>query len=249
MRKLAALLFILLPVSAIAQKAEVGITGGICSNTTPTGTIYYIADKPIQSFAGSATFLSNLPNKHFQLGVDIYGVGLANKASKALATPYFGRYIGGNNETFTYAKLALSICPVINYKVNLSEDGYVYAGLALGIAGSYAQPQTSGNSDGSQVTFRGINGGFGFTGGGQAGITYAVTSRIALNGEIAIRYYHLSFTTSDSYPGGANVNLNTLAFPITVGIRYRIGFEKQLNYETGRYQIAKDRKYKNHTAK
>jgi hypothetical protein len=250
MKKLFLFLLISLPFSVMAQKAEVGINAGFSSNTSPSGNIYYVADKPMQNLALSATFVGNIPNTHFQVGADIYAIGLANKASKALAEPYFGRIIGGNNETFTYAKLAISVCPVFNYKYNLSDNGYVYAGLALGIVGSLADPQKPSNSDGSEVTFRGINGGFGFTGGGQAGITYAITSRIALNAEIALRYYYLSFTTSDSYPGGSsNIHLGTLAYPITFGIRYRMGFEKQLNYATGRYEIAKERKFKNHTEK
>jgi len=250
MKKLLLLSFACLPIVAMAQKVEVGVTGGISMNTAPTGTIYYIASGTAQNFAGSATFVSNMVNKHFQIGADIYALGLSNKATSALAIPYFGRQIGGNGETFTYAKAVISICPIFNYKYNLNEDGYIYGGVALGIAGSYATPETPSNSDGSQTTFRGINGGFGFTGGGQIGITYAVTPRIALNGEVALRYYHLSFTASDSYPGGANVSLGTLAYPMTIGIRYRIGFEKQLNYATGRYQIVREheRKYK-HTEK
>lgn len=238
-------------MAAFAQKAEVGVTGGFASNTAATGSIYYVGDKPVQSFAGSITFLANIPNTHFQLGADVYGLGLANKASKQLDIPYFGRKLGGNGETFTYAKLAISVCPIFNYKLDFSEQGYVYGGLALGIAGSIADPQKASNSDGSSVTFRGINGGFGFTGGGQLGACYAVTPRIALNAEVALRYYHLTFSTSPSYPNGPSVDLNTLAYPITFGIRYRMGFEKQLNYETGRYQIVrnKDRKYKAHAEK
>jgi len=247
------LLLVLMPFLGMAQQAEVGLTGGFTANTAPSGSIYYIANKPVENFAASATFVGNIKNTNFQLGVDIYALGLSNKASQALPIPYFGRIIVGNGETFTYAKAVISVSPIANYKVKISDDGYVYGGLALGLAGSYAEPQSHNNSDGSAVTFRGINGGFGFTAGGQLGVSYAITTRIALNAEFALRYYHLTFATSETYPpgGATSVSLGTLAYPLTFGIRYRMGFEKQLNYENGRYQVIRkrDQKRKSHTEK
>lgn len=232
-----------------AQKGEVGITGGISSNSAPSSTtIYYLADKAATNYAGSLTMVANLGG-HYQFGGDIYILQLANTSSKTYNNPYgLPGLVGNDGKKFQYAQYCISICPVFNFKYTFNEKIYGYAGLAGGFAFSKTTTNSLDPNYRTDLAFRGIDGGIGYTCGGQLGVSYAITPKIAINAEFALRYYYLAFTVSNNYPFGSgekanlntgpNVNISTLAYPATIGIRYRFGgFERQLNYETGKMEI------------
>jgi hypothetical protein len=252
MNKILLLAVVVLPSIAFGQKAELGITGGICSNSAPSSSnIYYLADKSATNYAGSLTMVSNL-NDHYQFGGDLYVLQLANTSSKTYRNPYGATgTIGNDGKKFQYAQFCISLCPVFNYKYTVSDNVYVYGGIAAGFAFTHTTSNSNDPNYAPNLGFRGIDGGLGYTAGGQIGVSYAISARIAINAELALRYYYLAFTVSGNWPNGGavgaggepnnlgpNISLTTLAYPTTIGVRYRFGgFEKQLNYETGKMEI------------
>jgi hypothetical protein len=135
--------------------------------------------------------------------------------------------------------LAYSIRPVLNYKLKKTKVYELYVGASAGPCLSHNEKQTQYNSDGSRIDFRGIDGGLGFTSGFHAGINRNFLTRIALTIEASAQYYYLSFVTSESYPTGTNVHFSTMAFPVSIGIKYKMGYAKVLNYKTGKLYIPK----------
>jgi|GEM_PF-6347358 len=234
MNKLILLAFIL-PAAAFGQKSEIGINGGIATNTAPTGTIYYLGNNYSINESFGMYWLKKINNSNISVGGGIYGVELANASSKVYN--YFGTSIGNNGLKFTYAKYAYSVGPIVNYTFLKHRGQSFYVGGNGGFCVSRTEGQTENNSDGSKKTFRGIDGGLGFAGGLHLGMDITFLKRMAVNIDAGAEYYKLSFSLSESFPTGKGVSLQTFAFPLSIGIKYRMGFVKQLDYKTGKFII------------
>jgi hypothetical protein len=228
-------LFSMLPSVAFAQNTELSLTGGISLNGQPSANMYYVGNKSALNYAASFTYLRNIDlNDHWQIGGDLYVHSLASKSSKTYN--YLGDEIGGDNKRFEYAKAVLTPDFITNYKFHLDDDEYIYAGAALGLVYTI-NDHTSTNP---RYTYKGPNGGIGASTGVQAGIVYGISPRLALNGELAMRYYYITYDAPAPYRNGEELHYGIVTVPITVGIRYRIGFERQYNVTTGRYMLLRN---------
>lgn len=230
-------LLIMLPIAAIGQKCELGLNIGACTNTIPTGTIYYIGNKYSINTDFSIYCLKKASIADITIGVGIYGVELANGSSRVY--DYFGTNIGNNGLKFIYANFAYSVRPIINYTYFKHRNQYYYVSASAGPCLTSAERQTPKNSDGSKITFRGIDGGIGYTGGLHLGMDINFSVRMAVNIAAGAEYYNLKFSPSETFPTGRNVNLQTIAYPFSIGIKYKIGYEKHLDYETGKFIIVR----------
>jgi hypothetical protein len=240
----------LTPAIGYSQVAELGVSGGLSLHTGAFGNIYYKAAKMGSSPTASLTFLVNtnrmsesrLTN---QVGFNVYYTfKLQNETGKTYI--YFYESIGNDGKPFRYANYVLSFSPMVNWKYRLSDVSYVYGGVSAGIAGSRNVSNHKGmDFIGTDVTYKAPDGGLGYCAGIQGGWTQRLTQRIALNADIAVRYYNLSFAVNDkNYPGGTKFSYGTVVIPVTVGIRYRMGWPKELNHGNGRRRIIKEEIHK-----
>jgi hypothetical protein len=229
-----------------AQIAELGVSGGLAVHTGASGSIYYKAEKANATPVGGALLLVNVNRLSearikWQVGaIANYFSTIKNEASTTQF--YFGDTIGNDGRFFRYAKSMLSAGALVNAKYPLSDISYAYAGVTAGIAASRntSHRSAAGFATGD-ITYTAPDGGRGYYAGLHAGITYRATQRLALNAEAGLRYYNLHFSVEDkTYPGGTEFNYSTMMIPVTIGIRYRIGFPRQINYETGRMELIRD---------
>jgi hypothetical protein len=236
----------MVPFCSQAQNSELGLAGGIGLHSAPGGDIHYKADQGGSSPLICLTYVSNR-NRYseskltWQIGFDAFAVmSVKNKSNDTFS--YFAQTIGNDGKDFRYANYLLSFSPLVNLKYKLSDVTYVYGGLSAGAAGtrnvSNVKPQ---DFVGTDVTYKAPDGGIGFCGAIQAGIVQRITQRIAVNAQVGFRYYSLTYKANDiNYPGGNVFSYNTTMIPVIVGIRYRMGWLKEYNSATGRYELVKE---------
>jgi hypothetical protein len=246
MRNLFTLLVAMLPLIATAQNSEIGLSGGIGIVSAPSGSIYFKADQSTTAPSAMFTYVANL-NRYseskltWQVGFDITSyINIKHESSQTY--DYFTKTIGNDGKYFRYAKVLLSVSPLVNMKYKLSDVTYVYGGMCVGIAGtnntSNRKPQ---DFEGSEYTYKAPDGGKGFVAGMHLGITQRIVQRLAVNAQVGFRYYNLGFNVDDrSYPGGTSFRYSTTIIPVMVGIRYRMGWLKEYNSYKGRYQIVQE---------
>lgn len=211
MKKLLLFAF-LLSTKLSAQQLEIGTAGGASVNTKPTDNMYYKAGKLSPNYAASAIAMYNI-NSIFQVGVQF---GISELSARSSDQYYYlGKTIGGDNKRFVYGKMTTALCVVGNAKLHLSKS-YVYGGIAFG----YGATRHDSKKLNANEAYRAANGGDGWVAGAQVGYVLGLSSRWALNAEIAARYYKLYYDAAATT--GAQLRYGIVAFPVTVGIRYRI---------------------------
>lgn len=226
------LFLFLFPVIAFAQKYEIGIGGGVSINSKPTNNMYFRGDKLAMNYATELTVLKNLSN-NFQVGFDIHMLELSRKSNLVYIND--GNSIGNDNKKFVYATYAFSFCAVVNKKVYVDEN-YFYFGAGMGLAIA----RNNSNSTSSNASYQAPDGGFGLTVGIQAGYTVNLSDRFALNMELAARYYDLDYDAhAPVVTPYTNIHYRIVSYPATIGIRYRLGYDKKLDPTTGETQIVK----------
>ena len=204
---------LLLPFAASAQ-TEIGIDGGISANTAPTANMPYKSNSPAPNYAGLASIIFNL-SKHCQLGLQVRAEGLSGRSNHSY-TDFHGNEIGDDGKRFVYAAPLLTADVVLNRRVGFGK-GYFYYGIAAGGAGSI-----NSHSNGNNVSYRAPDGGIGYEAGVQIGYTLGITSSLGVNMELAARYINLSYTAhAPSSSDDALLHYGIVAFPLTIGIRYR----------------------------
>jgi len=204
---------LLLPFAAQAQ-TELGIGGGISANTAPTGNMPYKSNNPAPNYAGMASVIFNL-STNWQLGLQVRAEGLSGRSSHTYTDPH-GNEIGDDGKRFVYAAPLLSGDIVLNRRVGFGK-GYFYYGIAAGGAGS-----VNNHSISNSVSYRAPDGGVGYEAGLQIGYTLGVTSSLGVNMELAARYINLSYTAhAPASSTDALLHYGIVAFPLTIGIRYR----------------------------
>lgn len=240
------LLILLLPLYTFAQKSELGISAGIALNSAPSGSLFFKADKPGITPAIALTQTWNL-NRYseslvtWQVGVGVYNfAGFRNQSDRTYV--YFNDTIGNDGRDFRYAYYAYAIGPVANLKYKLNDLAYIYGGASFCIAGSRnTSNRSAADFRGKDYTYTAPDGGIGYYARLHGGITYRLSQRIAVNAEIGYSYYHLNFKVNDlSYPGGTEFSYATKLVPFTAGIRYRMGWAKEISRESGRKRIVKE---------
>ena len=233
-------------ISSYAQVAELGVSGGLAVHTGAGGSIYYKAQRATAPPLAGATLLVNvdrLSEARIKWQVGAVGNYFATLKNQTTITQfYFNDTIGNDGRFFRYAKYMLSLGGVVNAKYKLSDISYAYAGATAGVAVSRnTSHRSAADFATGEITYTAPDGGRGYYAGLQFGVSYRATQRIALNAEAGLRYYNLHFSVEDkSYPGGTEFNYSTMIIPITIGVRYRIGFPKQINYETGKMELMRD---------
>lgn len=230
-----------MPLCAIAQRSELGIGGGIMLTTAPGGTMYYKATESNTTPVLNLSYLANMTVRTesrltTQLGFNIHVMSFAHESADTFN--YFNVSIGNDGKEFIYAKTAIAVSPLINFKYKLSDRAYVYYGASIGLVGSRTSgaPRNGNEVATGEKSYIAPDGGLGFCAGLQGGFTRRLSQRLALNAEVGFRYYKLSYKVDDvSYPGGVAFSYSTIGVPVTIGIRYRMGWEKQYNSE-GKYR-------------
>ena len=216
MKKIFAFLFSLLPVVSYSQNMEVALSGGVLVNTAPSDNMYYKADKYVVNYAGQLAILYNFA-PHLQAGLEGHLFSLSNTSSATYISPTTGATIGSDNKKFVYASLATSVCAVGNAKLNIGY-GYAYAGLALG----YALTRNDSKTLSADEVYKAPDGGKGFVLGAQVGFVHGISASLGVFLEVAMRYCDLKYDAQAPFMHpAADLHYSVIAFPATVGIRYR----------------------------
>lgn len=225
-------LLLLLPFLSPAQTYELGAGGGISINGKPTNNLYFRGDKLTVNYASYLSLLKNLKDD-VQLGVDIHMLELSRKSS--VAYDFEGKTIGGDNKRFVYAKYALSIDAFLNKKYYLGQN-YVYGGVAMGLG--IARNNSHNLPD--NVSYGAPDGGYGLSVGAQVGYVYNIDSRWAVNAELDVRYYDFDYKAiAPIVRPFTNIHYRIVAYPLTVGVRYKFNYFKRPNAATGEQEIVK----------
>lgn len=231
--------------SVFAQKSEIGIGGGATILSGASGNIHYKATEGSTAGTLTLTYAYNLHHVYTeskltaQTGFNIHVLKLAGESTDTFQ--YFGQTIGNDGKAFIYAKNAIAVCPMINIKYRMSARTYIYGGASVGVIyGVNSSNKRWQDFEGKEYTYTAPNGGAGLALGLQAGVNQRVTQRLAINLEVGLRRYNLHYKVDDaSYPGGFAFNYNTMAIPVTLGVRYRMGWEKEYD-KSGRLRPASD---------
>lgn len=232
----------LLPVFCFAQQLEVNAAVGGAMHMGAGGNIYFKADKPGVTPVGAARLIFNNyihtdRRTTWQIGVEgMYYMELRNRSDKKYS--YLGIDIGGDGRYFRYATDAVAGMLLGNIKYRFSESAYSYAGLGVGWVQTRNESNRSPDDFKDQpYTYTAPDGGAGPCGGLQLGYCRNITGRLALNAELALRYYSIGYSVSDiSYPGGTSFSYGMLAVPVTVGLRYFVGYPPEWRYTWRTYK-------------
>jgi hypothetical protein len=226
------LTFLLLPFLATAQTYELGAGGGISLNGKPTNNLYFKGDKLTVNYASYLSLLKNMKDD-VQMGIDIHMLELSRKSS--VIYDFEGRNIGGDNKRFVYAKYAFSIDAVLNKKYYIGKN-YVYGGIAAGL--SIARNNAHNLPD--NVSYGAPDGGYGLSVGVQLGYVYNIDNRWALNAEVDARYYDFDYKAiAPIVRPFTNIHYRIVAYPLTIGVRYKFSYFKKPNATTGEPEIVK----------
>lgn len=223
--------------SAQAQQAadfnwELGLNGGVNSNTVPGGNSkLYDGTKGTWNAAGSFKVAYNI-NENWQIGGEL-------GAQKWVTTGMWpindanGQTLESRKVTFVIANPAMSICAQANHMTpTYSEYKHynktnLYYGITLGILPTLNDGQVSHskynqapNPSYVYTSQYDYGYGMGFTAGVQIGYSYYFIPRFGVNIEAAGRYAMVG--TSDVNYDHINERYHTFYFPVTVGIRYRM---------------------------
>lgn len=226
------LTFLLLPFLTNAQTYELGAGGGISINGKPTNNLYFKGDKLTVNYASYLSLLKNMKDD-VQMGIDIHVLELSRKSS--VMYDFEGRNIGGDNKRFVYAKYAFSIDAVLNKKYYIGKN-YVYGGIAAGL--SIARNNAHNLPD--NVSYGAPDGGYGLSVGAQLGYVYNIDNRWALNAEVDARYYDFDYKAiAPIVRPFTNIHYRIVAYPLTIGVRYKFSYFKKPNATTGEPEIIK----------
>ena len=211
------LLFLLvLHITVDAQNIEIGLAGGISTNSAPSDNIYYKSDKAAINYGGTLTVLYNFMD-HMQYGIEAHVLELSGTSDKVY-TGLNGLPIGGDDKKFVYAKNDAAVCGVFNGRLDVGR-GYVYAGAALG----YNISRQSSTTLASNESYRTPDGGHGFVFGAQLGYVYGVSHKLGFFAEAAYRYIDLKYDAeAPAIAPKTDLHYHLTAMPVMIGIRYRI---------------------------
>ncbi|MBA3828877.1 MAG: outer membrane beta-barrel protein [Taibaiella sp.] len=199
-----------------AQNIEIGAAGGISINGIANGNMVYTAEKPVINYAASGIVMYNFAD-HMQAGLEGHALALSGTSDKVYMGPN-GSPIGGANKRYVYSELDASLCAVFNGRINFG-NGYVYAGPAVGYNIARNHSKTYADND----AYKAPDGGQGIVFGAQGGYVRGLSDRFGLYAEIAIRYYDLKYTAeAPNVHPQSELHYHLLAYPLVVGVRYRL---------------------------
>lgn len=196
MKRLFFSILFLLPVAAFCQRFEVGVSGGVSTNTVPSTLEYGSFD---MAFSPSAKIQGLYNKKRLQFGLSVAYNRLRNTSEST--------YGGETQKVSSYwADPAIGINAVANYKLT-GKTSYPYIGVAVGyLMGGEPDVKAIGGSS-SGVEF-GINAGY---------VHYL--KRFGIFGELSPRMAFMKYSDAGR---GMDEKYNIGYFPLTVGVRYKI---------------------------
>jgi len=205
--------------SVQAQRLELGVGGGFCTNTAPQGNLEYVSDQSLVNYAGTLKLMYTSATT-WQLGIDAHVFELSGKSSKVYPG-YFrspAETVGGDNKKLVYAKFASTYSFVGNKAFLFTEGkGYFYIGLALGYSSTRNNPVDHNNNE----SYNGPDGGRGLNLGGQLGIVKDFSPKVGFNIDVAVRYMDLHYDAeAPLILPQEKLEYSLVAIPVTVGIRY-----------------------------
>ena len=229
------LVFLLLStVAAQAQKFEYGFGGGISTNAQPSGNMYYVGDKSTVNYAGGLWGLYNSWTG-WQLGLNIHMLELSSTSSTVYTDArYPSITYGGDDKRFVYSAYTTSLVGIVNKKL-LQGASDLYMGFAFG----FALAKNDAYNRGSNESYKAPDNGNGLVVGMQFGYNYNFNQLLALNLEVAPRYYDLHYgETAPHMNTTSNLNYQIWAFPMTIGFRFRLESADRGNplYDYERYR-------------
>ncbi len=234
MKKIILAFLMLSPCLAFGQKFEVGIGGGISSNTQPAGNMYYIGNQSIINYAGTVSAVYNSWSG-WQLGLNIHELELASTSSVVFHdATYPSITYGGDDKKFVYSAYTTSLCGIVNKKAMIGKSD-IYLGFAVGFALAKNDPDNRGPNE----SYKAPDNGNGLVLGMQAGYNYNFNPLFAFNIDLAARFYDLHYNvTAVNENTTSNLNYQIWAFPVTVGFRFRIASADRTNpvYDYDRYR-------------
>jgi hypothetical protein len=210
----------LLPACAFAQKVEIGIGGGISTNTAASDNMPYKANINIINYAANAKVLYN-GEGGLQIGLEFGSSRLAGKTTNS----YYNfnthvNIVGNDGKLLVYSRLTPFALIQLNYKLELSPKSYVYGGMAAGYAQAIDKHENNANE--GYVT---PDGGHGYVAGLQIGYTQYLSDRWGFDLQAAGRYYGFFYDAHiPTGPGGLDeerLKYGVGAVPVTLQIRYR----------------------------
>jgi hypothetical protein len=221
---------------ASAQRVEIGLGAGAAMHTGMGGSIFYKATNAGISPAATGSIYYNF-NQHndkklnLQVGAEAsHGMELRNTSTTTYS--YFNLPIGNDGKYFRYAQEWTGAALLGNVKYRYSERAFAYGGIAVGMLQTRNESNRSGSDFADKpYTYTAPDGGQGIGGGIQLGYNYRLSRRFAINAEVAARYYSIAYEVNDaSYPGGTSFNYAMLMVPVTLGVRYSIGYPPEWRY-------------------
>jgi len=232
MRKIATMLFLLLPAVMHAQRFEIGVSGGLSVNSKPTNNMYYQGDIVTYNYASQLTILSNNSRK-WQTGLDIHVLELSRGSNYRYY--YNDNFIGGDGKRFLYSRITTSFCAVATRKIYISpvSKSYFYVGVAGGLVIARNNSQIAS----ADASYKAPVGGKGVEVGAQLGFSYSVSSRFSLYSEFAPRYFDLDYDAAAPKEHLYNLHYRIVTYPLVIGFRYKFGYDKKLDSKTGEWLL------------
>jgi hypothetical protein len=217
--------FILLMVAlsgcafSYGQKFEVGVNGGLGFNTVPLGEEYSTGRTVNRKVSPSVTVSATAMyvRKKWYYGIEVGSMPLSynfHTFTHYTLNGFTRQDFGWQEVEIRIAKPAIPVKAVIertwHYK-KFSIYGTVTPGYVFISNSSSIREEDSANT----ITFHYVaRHGHGLTFGLHVGGTYYLSERVGINAQAGTDYYRLTFSSDDFYA--------LLAFPFTVGFRYKL---------------------------
>jgi hypothetical protein len=216
MKKLIAAIILSFPLSLYAQNVEIMLGGGASLNSSPTTNMAYSGEKIcFTNYAAQLGFLYNFA-EDWQAGLQGTVLQLSRISDKVYAGPD-GTPIGGSGKHYVYSNEDATVYAIINRKMNIG-NGYFYGGLAAG----YGIARNNSKSLPDNVAYEAPDGGKGYAAGAQIGYVIGINSRLGIYAEGAFRYMDLKYDAeAPNVHPHTDLHYQIMAFPLTVGLRYR----------------------------
>ncbi len=232
---------ILLMVTAVfiagyahAQLFEVGLNGGVSTTTRPHVSLYK-GNENVYNFAAEANVKYNFTER-WQIGAAA-GFTQWQRQDKWPLTFTSNTSLGDQDVRLVIAQSAVSFALQFNHVIPFYEqyEDYVKSALYFGISAgaviagndgkvNYSRVNPNTPSEYTYASQYNFEGGYGTLLGFQVGYIYYFNERLGLNFDIAPKVAWVN--TNDARQAGRNSEYNLWYIPATVGIRYRLGFEK-----------------------
>ena len=213
-------------------KIEIGLSGGICTNTIPGGSsALYEGSNSSWNPAGSIKVDYNI-NENWQIGGEIGAAKWMTTGSWPV-NDAFGQSLQSQKITFIIANPAISACLQVNRvvpfysKYKHFNKANFYYGVSLGLLPTvndggitYSKYDKSPDPALTYVSQYDYGFGIGYTAGIQVGYSYYIVPKFGVNVELAGRYAYVG--TNETRYNHENTHYDLLYFPATIGLRYRL---------------------------